>query len=56
MAAAGPALTVLDVGHGSCAVLVETGRTVVFDAGPKSGLLAESFYPIVPRKSPSAGL
>jgi beta-lactamase superfamily II metal-dependent hydrolase len=38
-AIAGPSLTVLDVGHGSCAVLLETGRTVVFDAGPKSGLL-----------------
>lgn len=37
--AASPALTVLDVGHGSCAVLVEQNRTVVFDAGPKSGLL-----------------
>jgi beta-lactamase superfamily II metal-dependent hydrolase len=39
MAAAAPALTVLDVGHGSCAVLVEPNRTVVFDAGPKTGLL-----------------
>lgn len=37
--ATAPALTILDVGHGSCAVLVETGRTIVFDAGPKSGLL-----------------
>ncbi len=37
--AAAPALTILDVGHGSCAVLIEPGRTVVFDAGPKSGLL-----------------
>jgi beta-lactamase superfamily II metal-dependent hydrolase len=34
-----PSLTVLDVGHGNCAVLEEVGRTVVFDAGPKSGLL-----------------
>ena len=34
-----PSLTVLDVGHGSCAILAEAGRTVVFDAGPKSGLL-----------------
>jgi competence protein ComEC len=34
-----PYLTVLDVGHGSCAVLLETDRTVVIDAGPKSGLL-----------------
>lgn len=34
-----PSLTVLDVGHGNCAVLIETGRIVVFDAGPKSGLL-----------------
>jgi len=34
-----PSLTVLDVGHGSCAILAETGRIVVFDAGPKSGLL-----------------
>ena len=34
-----PSLTILDVGHGSCAVLAEAGRTVVFDAGPKSGLL-----------------
>jgi hypothetical protein len=34
-----PSLTVLDVGHGGCAILVEAGRTVVFDAGPKSGLL-----------------
>lgn len=34
-----PSLTVLDVGHGSCAVLNEADRTVVFDAGPKSGLL-----------------
>lgn len=39
MAATTSALTVLDVGHGSCAVLLEPGRTVVFDAGPKSGLL-----------------
>ena len=36
---AAPSLTILDVGHGSCAVLIESGRTVVFDAGPKSGLL-----------------
>ncbi len=34
-----PSLTVLDVGHGSCAVLVESTRVVVFDAGPKTGLL-----------------
>jgi competence protein ComEC len=34
-----PSLTVLDVGHGNCAILEEAGRTVVFDAGPKSGLL-----------------
>jgi beta-lactamase superfamily II metal-dependent hydrolase len=34
-----PTLTVLDVGHGSCAILAEAGRVVVFDAGPKSGLL-----------------
>jgi beta-lactamase superfamily II metal-dependent hydrolase len=39
MAPSGPSLTVLDVGHGSCAVLEEARRTVVFDAGPKSGLL-----------------
>lgn len=32
-------LTILDVGHGSCAILAEAGRIVVFDAGPKSGLL-----------------
>lgn len=35
----GSSLTILDVGHGSCAVLVDAGRIVVFDAGPKSGLL-----------------
>ena len=29
----------LDVGHGNCAILAEAGRVVVFDAGPKSGLL-----------------
>jgi competence protein ComEC len=34
-----PSLTILDVGHGSCAILAEAGRIVVFDAGPKSGLL-----------------
>lgn len=34
-----PSLTILDVGHGSCAILAETGRIVVFDAGPKTGLL-----------------
>jgi beta-lactamase superfamily II metal-dependent hydrolase len=34
-----PSLTVLDVGHGNCTILKEAGRTVVFDAGPKSGLL-----------------
>lgn len=34
-----PSLTVLDVGHGSCAILAEAGRIVVFDAGSKSGLL-----------------
>jgi beta-lactamase superfamily II metal-dependent hydrolase len=34
-----PSLTILDVGHGSCAILAETARIVVFDAGPKSGLL-----------------
>jgi beta-lactamase superfamily II metal-dependent hydrolase len=34
-----PFLTILDVGHGSCAILIEKDRTVVFDAGPKSGLL-----------------
>lgn len=34
-----PSMTVLDVGHGSCAILAEAGRVVVFDAGPKSGLL-----------------
>ena len=34
-----PSLTVLDVGHGSCAILAEAARIVVFDAGPKSGLL-----------------
>jgi len=38
-AAVVPSLTVLDVGHGSCAVLEEAARTVVFDAGPRSGLL-----------------
>jgi competence protein ComEC len=34
-----PSLTILDVGHGSCAILAEAGRVVVLDAGPKSGLL-----------------
>ncbi len=34
-----PSLTILDVGHGSCAILAEAGRIIVFDAGPKSGLL-----------------
>ena len=34
-----PSLTILDVGHGSCAILAEAARIVVFDAGPKSGLL-----------------
>jgi competence protein ComEC len=34
-----PSLTILDVGHGSCAILAEAGRIVVLDAGPKSGLL-----------------
>jgi beta-lactamase superfamily II metal-dependent hydrolase len=34
-----PILTILDVGHGSCSVLFEKDRTVVFDAGPKTGLL-----------------
>lgn len=34
-----PSLTILDVGHGSCAILAEAGRIVVFDAGPKSDLL-----------------
>src|SRR5271170_7946139 len=34
-----PSLTVLDVGHGSCAILAEVTRIIVFDAGPKTGLL-----------------
>jgi beta-lactamase superfamily II metal-dependent hydrolase len=34
-----PSLTILDVGHGSCAILAEATRIVVFDAGPKTGLL-----------------
>jgi competence protein ComEC len=34
-----PSLTILDVGHGSCAILAEAARIVVFDAGPKTGLL-----------------
>jgi competence protein ComEC len=34
-----PSLTILDVGHGSCAILAEASRIVVFDAGPKTGLL-----------------
>lgn len=34
-----PSLTILDVGHGSCAILAEAGRIVVFDAGPKTSLL-----------------
>lgn len=34
-----PTLTILDVGHGNCAVLEQTERTVVFDCGPKTGLL-----------------
>lgn len=34
-----PSLTILDVGHGSCAILAEAGRIVVIDAGPKTGLL-----------------
>lgn len=33
------ALSILDVGHGNCAVLCRSGRVVVVDAGPKSGLL-----------------
>lgn len=34
-----PTLTILDVGHGNCAVLEQVERTVVFDCGPKTGLL-----------------
>jgi competence protein ComEC len=34
-----PILTILDVGHGNCAVLEDGQRTVVFDCGPKTGLL-----------------
>jgi beta-lactamase superfamily II metal-dependent hydrolase len=34
-----PTLTILDVGHGNCAVLEHGERTVVFDCGPKTGLL-----------------
>lgn len=34
-----PTLTILDVGHGNCAVLEQVDRTVVFDCGPKTGLL-----------------
>jgi competence protein ComEC len=34
-----PSLTILDVGHGSCAILAEAERIVVIDAGPKTGLL-----------------
>jgi competence protein ComEC len=34
-----PTLTILDVGHGNCAVLEDGQRTVVFDCGPKTGLL-----------------
>jgi beta-lactamase superfamily II metal-dependent hydrolase len=32
-------LSILDVGHGNCAVLVDTGGVVVIDAGPGSALL-----------------
>jgi beta-lactamase superfamily II metal-dependent hydrolase len=41
MTAAGPdpILTILDVGHGNCAVLEHEGRAIVFDCGPKTGLL-----------------
>ncbi len=31
-----PTLTILSVGQGSCAVLRADGRTILFDAGPKS--------------------
>jgi len=34
-----PTLTILDVGHGNCAVLEHGERTVVLDCGPKTGLL-----------------
>lgn len=34
-----PSLSVLDVGHGNCAVLHENGSVAVIDAGPKSPLL-----------------
>ncbi len=34
-----PTLTILSVGQGSCAVLRAGGRTVLFDAGPKSRAL-----------------
>lgn len=34
-----PSLTILDVGHGSCAILAEATRIVVVDAGPKTSLL-----------------
>ena len=32
-------LSILDVGHGNCAVLVDTGGVVVIDAGPGTALL-----------------
>lgn len=35
----GVKLAILDVGHGNCAVLVDTKGVAVFDAGPGSGLL-----------------
>ena len=35
----GPTLTIIDVGHGNCAVLEHGERTVVLDCGPKTGLL-----------------
>lgn len=34
-----PELIILDVGHGNCAVLLDTGGTVVIDAGPRGFLL-----------------
>ena len=33
------ALVILDVGHGNAAVLLDSGKVVVFDAGPGSILL-----------------
>ncbi|WP_186057235.1 ComEC/Rec2 family competence protein [Burkholderia gladioli] len=35
-----PSLTVLDVGHGSCSILRDAGRTAVFDCARKASLLS----------------